>query len=352
VVEQLAKHMPVLVAFPGSADAPGSGDIGIEIAALPWSPPSRLAGRLGIRPRQGAHLLGPSVRGLAEVVRTFLPTAVYWTHSYLPPFAWDQVHARHIVEFANIEHRRSLTMAKSEPSVWRRAAPGLEFVKGLWWERRVMRRADAVVALSEADGEILGRESKRVIVAPNGFPDAPYVRSPSNLTVGAIGTWDYLPNRQGIARFLAKDWPGVKALVPAAQLVIGGRGSKEMIEELRLSADSSVIPLGFVPSLDDFYARCAIVVAPAEAGGGQQLKVTEALAHGRLVVGPPYLRASSPSGIPAGSLTAESDLGGVVPRLLREHEYRWQVEAELMHATAGRGWDATLRPVVEAVLAQ
>jgi hypothetical protein len=87
-------------------------------------------------------------------------------------------------------------------------------------------------------------------------------------------------------------------------------------------------------------------------GGGQQLKVTEALAHGRLVVGPPYLRASSPSGIPAGSLTAESDLGGVVPRLLREHEYRWQVEAELMHATAGRGWDATLRPVVEAVLAQ
>jgi hypothetical protein len=154
-------------------------------------------------------------------------------------------------------------------------------------ERRAVRRADVVIAVSEHDGqEFALRGARRTMVVPNGVDDALFsipsepARSERVLFFGQFG---WAPNRAGLLRYLEEAWPTVAAARPAAELRILGPGSDSVRPVV--TAYERVQVVGFVDDLAAELASTRVVIAPLWVGGGTRLKVLEALAAARPVVG-------------------------------------------------------------------
>jgi glycosyltransferase involved in cell wall biosynthesis len=287
------------------------------------------------------------VPALRELVARYRPTTTLWSHSYLPPVAWHGLPGRHVVEFANIEHLRSLSLARGADAWEQALSQRVEYLKGRVWEPRVMTRADAVIALSHSDAAVLATRARRVVTVPNGFPVATASPSPPNRTLGTIGSWGYSANLSGLRRFVSKEWPAIRSQVPGARLVVAGSGSEAVVE--RLTHDGSVTALGFVGRVEDFYASVSMVLAPATTGGGQQLKVTEALAHGRVVAGPRHVLHSVPDGLPRGAVVADDDVVTAVAALLQDHERRRRIERDLVATAPRYVWSSVVAPLLEVL---
>ncbi len=156
-------------------------------------------------------------------------------------------------------------------------------------ERRAARHADAVLAVSEHDRRYFSRFSERVLLAPNGV-DADFFELPAEVPdshdIVFFANYSYQPNVDGIGRFLAEGWPRLAALDPDARLLLAG---PEMPDGLAAQADreTRVVRLGFVADLPDLLRRSRLVLVPLWHGGGTRLKVLEALASARPVVGTP-----------------------------------------------------------------
>jgi glycosyltransferase involved in cell wall biosynthesis len=146
---------------------------------------------------------------------------------------------------------------------------------------------------------------------------------------------------------VSKEWPAIRSRVPGARLVVAGSESQAVVE--LLAQDGSVTALGFVPRVEDFYASVSVVLAPATTGGGQQLKVTEALAHGRVVAGPRHVLHSVPDGLPRGAVVADDDLATAVAALLQDHERRRWIEDDLVAAAPRYTWSNVVAPLLEVL---
>ena len=172
-----------------------------------------------------------------------------------------------------------------QPSWWRTAW----YVKRMQLtERRTARAADAVICVSEHDRDHFGRWSDHVLLVPNGVDDELLeveASPPDGEAVLFFGQLRYAPNVEGLSRLVGEVWPEVRARRPGARLRVAGPGSDtEAVQSILRGADG-VEALGFVPDLKAELARCRLVVAPLSSGGGTRLKVLEALAAARPVVG-------------------------------------------------------------------
>ena len=156
-------------------------------------------------------------------------------------------------------------------------------------ERRAARRGDALICVSPADRAYFIRAgSRRVVLAPNGI-DAQLLKIPATAgrsdDVLFFGQLAWPPNLDGLRRFLAEGWPAVLSKVPGARLRIAGPGADRTLG--RSVPTTGVDVVGFVDDIGDELARVRAVVAPIWEGGGTRIKVLEAMAAGRPVVGTP-----------------------------------------------------------------
>ena len=94
-----------------------------------------------------------------------------------------------------------------------------------------------------------------------------------------VGLFDHAPNAEGLRWFVADVWPALKAYFSEAELHAIGRASSELTASL-----PQVAFRGYVDDLASEYDKAALVVAPVRSGGGTQIKLIEALAHGRPLV--------------------------------------------------------------------
>jgi glycosyltransferase involved in cell wall biosynthesis len=109
---------------------------------------------------------------------------------------------------------------------------------------------------------------------------------PNTKDVLFFGHFNYPPNEFGITRFLREGWPRLAASSPRARMILAG---KDMPPALAREADNHerVVRLGFVPDLKSLLEQSRIVLVPLWHGGGTRLKVLEALASARPLVGTP-----------------------------------------------------------------
>ena len=102
---------------------------------------------------------------------------------------------------------------------------------------------------------------------------------PHNKVILFVGSLWYRPNVEGIDWFLLRVWPQVLALEPDATLILAGAAPKEV--RAVWETYPGVSAPGFVSDLAATYQHANLVIVPLHSGGGTNIKVIEALAHGR-----------------------------------------------------------------------
>jgi glycosyltransferase involved in cell wall biosynthesis len=219
-------------------------------------------------------------------------------------------------------------------------------------ERRAVRRADEVLCVSEADRDhFAALGARRPLLVPNGVDDemfaVPEAVPPADRVL-FFGTLSWRPNAEGLRRFVAEAWPRVRARRPGATLRIAGPRSRERVADLHAPQDGVEV-LGVVPDLPAELASTRVVVAPLWLGGGTRIKVLEAMAAARPVVGTPVgverigfrdadhgLVSDTPAGLADG-----------VVRLLEDDALAAHCARQARADAQDRRWSATTAPAEE-----
>lgn len=181
--------------------------------------------------------------------------------------------------------RRHFEVARNP--VWK-AACYREFRTMAAMERDYLRRADHVLAVSEADRRIFSRDldESRISVIPTGV-DADYFRpsaeteQPNALVF--TGSMDWLPNEDGIFHFVEKILPLVRKEAPDSVLWVVGRRPSTNLRAL-MDRTPGIKVTGTVEDIRPYIATGSVYVVPLLVGGGTRLKIFEAMAMGKAVV--------------------------------------------------------------------
>jgi len=246
----------------------------------------------GLRTRLDVHLrlqAGRQSRRLAETVRRFVGPRSAFVQAeqiFMEGYLKGLTGVRSILSAHNVDsdaerlHTRELSPASP--------ARALSSYRTFRYARAEHRgcRADAVLCVSEADGDHFRRYARNVIVAPNGVDEEFFQRgeaeSPEDYVL-FFGLMRYEPNAEGLLRFLREGWPVLRGRNADVRLVVAGGGSRERLSSV--APDSRVSVLGLADDIAPLVTRAKVVIVPVWRGGGTRLKVLEALATGRPVVG-------------------------------------------------------------------
>jgi len=149
-------------------------------------------------------------------------------------------------------------------------------------EMALLGKADIVVAIQQAEAAAVAqRVASKVLCVPHPaplhLPERPQVPG-RILFVGS----DNPPNAHGLARFIEKVWPLVRAERPDAVLHVAGSVSRAFA-----ASPEGVRFLGRVEDLDREYDEAELCILPHRIGSGLKIKLVEALAHGRACVSTP-----------------------------------------------------------------
>jgi len=154
-------------------------------------------------------------------------------------------------------------------------------------ERVAIRRHHYLVASSPLIADRLKRSAPlaHVVRAPLSLDPRYYTRAPlaGPPVAGIIGTAHWPPTAAAIRTLAESVWPEIRRLVPAARLVVAGRGT----DGLGLSSGPGVECLGEVASGAEFLRGLSLLLFPLPRGSGMKVKVLEAMAVGLPVVTTP-----------------------------------------------------------------
>lgn len=103
-----------------------------------------------------------------------------------------------------------------------------------------------------------------------------------------VGIYSHAPNRDGISWFLNHCWAELSRRFPQTRLRIVGRGMLWHEMAARYTHLERVDFVGFVDDLAVEYNRARLCICPVREGGGSKIKVIEAAAFGRPIVGVPH----------------------------------------------------------------
>lgn len=260
-----------------------------ERDARPWRTHVAVSSERGAVVRARMHLRRlPWERDIAEALRDLATSAAltqFEGHNSAPllPAAGSTpaVYSTQNVDSAIERDRATAHPRLTRP--WLRHRYRASMVRAI--EREASARAEAVICVSDDDAAAFEPLARRVVIAPNGVDDEFFAVPPAlpdNEDVLFFGQFTYAPNARGITRFLSEGWPALARARPRARLLVAGEGAEQHLGE---APAERVVVLGLVPSVADSLAAARAVVVPIWLGGGTRLKVLEALASRRPLVG-------------------------------------------------------------------
>ena len=225
-----------------------------EWRALPTEPAWRTRGRAAFHPRWDAARLHLPIED-DDVAVADTPVS----------FAAVAGHPRSV---ATVHHSAWLDFKSVGP----RSPARLQDVRA---ERRAVRDASLTVAYSARVARALRRPA---VAAPIAYPVPPEPLAPGDAPVAAcVADWTWPANAWALRKLL-ECWPVVCERVPAATLVLAGRGLAPGRPGRGITA------VGPVASSAEILGGATVVAFPCPPTTGPKVKVLEALASGRAVV--------------------------------------------------------------------
>ena len=156
-------------------------------------------------------------------------------------------------------------------------------------ERFLFRHYRNICCLTEPLKEHIQRINPKATVytVPLGIDTSLYpyqdpVASDSPVTIGLIGSFNWVPSLQAGVRLVERLWPRISAQLPEARLLIVGRKAKSAFER-HLNTRNIEIAEN-VPDTVPYFRRMDIMLYSANDASGIKVKVQEAFALGTPVV--------------------------------------------------------------------
>lgn len=200
-------------------------------------------------------------------------------------------------------------------------------------EFQVYDRFDLTLAISESETRTLASHCQRTHVA--WVPMCHDVPSPEARRKGrpVFLASDNLPNQQGYLYFVSRVLPLIRKEIPDFEIGVAGALCRH------IPATPGVVALGYVEDLAALYAEAGFAICPLLTGTGQQVKVTEAMAHGVPAVVHQAVAANSPviqgqNGLVAADPEAFAD---ACIRLMKDPDLRGRLGQEARRTMQARG---------------
>jgi glycosyltransferase involved in cell wall biosynthesis len=187
----------------------------------------------------------------------------------------------------NVEYLIWKRLADIERRPWRKAILEIEWRKMRRSEGRTVRRADATVAVSDADRRLFLADAPdaaieiiRTGVDTTYFAPGGAAEIPGRLVFS--GSMDWYPNEDAIAYFSERLLPRLKHARPDVALTVVGRNPGSSLRETATRAGIALT--GTVDDVRPFIDEGSVYIVPLRIGGGTRLKILEALAMAKPVV--------------------------------------------------------------------
>lgn len=357
LVPRLARKTELFVYSPQSAAAGTAADTAQPDACGYTVLPATAAPAAGRRDR-----FGPRPWWLRQA---WSRTATREAGAYVDRLRPDVVHAEYLQSAEAILSRHNTVLglhditgevmaesfrAASGPEKAYRLA---ELMRTRRFEQAAMRRAGAVLTLSDADRTIAARYNARTVLARPGVElgdecwSAPGgTQAPRLVFTGAM--W----RRANVlaARLLAREvMPRVWSELPDAELRLVGADPTPEVRALA-AAEPRIVVTGLVPDLRREMLAAHAVVAPSVVGGGVLMKVLHAMALGAPVVTTPGPAASVAGH--AGNLFVASgpdEFAAAVVTAVRDPvEAARRGRAARAHVADSFSWEGAVRAYLDA----
>ncbi len=289
--------------------------------------------------------------------------AIHLDHLQMAQFVPDTLpyDARIILDQHNVEHRIIRRIAETPG-----ANPLLRWYAGVEWrklrdfETAALRRADATLAVSDADRDaflsLAPDLAGKIETVPIGV-DTDYFavaeRAPDADTILSIGTMSWLPNIDAVCWFVTEILPLVREKKPGVRVaVVGANPAKEVLALGK--RDPAVAVSGTVPDVRPYAKECGVFIVPLRSGSGVRVKILNALAMGLPVVstalgaegiavthGLNILIADTPRDFADAVCRVLTDRAfadrlGTNGRALVEQNYTWEAVGRRLHAVYDR----------------
>lgn len=185
-----------------------------------------------------------------------------------------------------------------EHEIWERISNHTRFLPKKWYLRHLTKKLkqyelaqlanyDLLVAISERDLQAFKKlgYKKASVVTPIGIDGTDYrpnyLNPGGKLSLGFIGSLDWMPNQEGLQWFLDHVWPEVHRRFPELEFHVAGRNTPDWMRKLQIP---NVTFHGEVPSAGEFINSHPMMVVPLLSGSGMRVKILEGMALGRTVL--------------------------------------------------------------------
>jgi GT2 family glycosyltransferase/glycosyltransferase involved in cell wall biosynthesis len=147
-------------------------------------------------------------------------------------------------------------------------------------EINVIRKADCTLVVSEVEKQLLAHLMPDALVKVVPFPADLYVSQKEFIErndIVFLGGFMHKPNVDAVLFFAKEIWPLISPTLPGARFIIGGADAPKEICDL---ASETILVIGFVENLIQFFEFAKLSIAPLRFGAGIKGKILTSLGYG------------------------------------------------------------------------
>lgn len=211
----------------------------------------------------------------------------------LPPAAYIDVVRKHSkakisMRAHNVEHVIWERIADMEGNPLKKIYVGIQAKRLKEFEIAAIKKCDLVMAISKEDEDTIKAAVPNAVtrIVPAGMDISQKVENTNYnpLDLCFIGSFDWMPNLQGIDWFMKEVWADLVRQYPTIKFSIAG---KQMPAHIHALKSANLNPVGEVPDAKQFILQHGLMVVPIVSGSGIRIKILEGMALGKTIIATP-----------------------------------------------------------------